>query len=442
MNRRAVAPDVRAPVVAIFVCFLAGCLSTGSPPSATRDVHPTVDASLLTSPAKLLGPGADAESSLAVSPDGKTILACSHGGFTQVSPLWASTDSGASFKRIEPQPNQPFNGDCDVAIADDGSWYITYDTAASATVAATPDQGATWRINYVDAMPYGGVDRPWIQAAGGKTVYLSYQNVAPQGSIDTLAVSTDAGLTWVPHVVSRAEPPQWVNSVAGHPFLADGGRTIYVLIARAGQGNGGPRQLDLAISRDAGTTWATQRITNPAAIGGLPTATRAADGTLYLAYTRPSATRGIGDIVVSFSKDDAKTWVGPGVVAANESVAGFPTTWIDGRPDGSATLAWMTSRKMEDGTTVWQLSVARVSSGAGLKVEFQGRVGPAGAPTTLYEFPMVRHDQTGRAYVAFPLVTGPSCKQTPLFPSAVGSGQVPRNNQCQYLLREDGARAS
>lgn len=423
----------------LMVAFMApasACL--GGAPGSAKDaaaVGGGLVPSLLNVPPQLVGAGADAESGLDVSDDGQTILLCTHGGFTQVSPLWASTDAGRSFRRIEPQPDQPFDGDCDVSIGADGSWYIVYDTVASATVASSRDQGITWTVTYVDGLPLGGVDRPWIEALG-RTVYLAYQNVAAaEPSLNVFAVSTDGGVTWTPHVYSHADPPDRFMAIGGHPFVADAGRTVRILLAHTSV-DGKSHALELAVSRDAGDTWTKQPIRSGIPeVDGMPTATRGGDGTLWAAYTIAGAGN-IGDVVVFVSHDDGASWDGPKVVAHGETFAAFPTAWIDGRPDGSADLVWMGASKDGNGTVAWQPRVARVHDHAGFAVDFAGRAGAPGKPNQLYEFSMVRHDAAGRAYIDYPLLVGPECKETPAFPSAVGSGAVPRNNLCLFFLKE------
>jgi hypothetical protein len=68
-------------------------------------------------------------------------------------------------------------------------------------------------------------------------------------------------------------------------------------------------------------------------------------------------------------------------------------------------------------------------------LEALDHVGPLGTEAPLYEFFMVKHDATGRAFASLPQITGPDCFQPGTLPSQVGSGQVPRNAQCVYVVR-------
>lgn len=434
----------RPPLLAVLL-MLAGCLDPVSEPGGTEsnpvnDLFPKI---LALPEALRLGPGADAESSVDVSPDGKTILVCSHGGFTQPSPLWASTDAGATFRRVEPQPNQPFNGDCDISIGPAGEWSVVYDTVASATVAFSTDQGRTWTVNPLTAVPIGGVDRPWIHSAGDRTLYMTYTSVGTGApDVETFAISSDGGLTWVQRPFLTPAPPERTRKTPGDMYVADNARTIRVPFIRTSQG-GSPDFLENAISRDAGTTWSTERVAGPLpTASGIPGGARAADGTLFFSYSARQG--GTGDVMVVWSHDDGKSWSEPTAVATNQSFAGLlGNVWVDGRPDGSATLLWVVQHEDPNGTTLWQHMAARIHVVNGLHVEWVLPAGPASGPhpSNLYEFSTVRHDGSGRAHMAFPLVTGPDCKETPAFPSQVGSQNIPRNTACQYLVIEKATMA-
>jgi len=380
-----------------------------------------------------LGPGADAESSVQVSPDGKTVLACTHGGFTQPSPLWASVDGGASWRRIEPQPDQPFNGDCDIAIGPDGAWAIVYDTVASATVAYSTDQGKTWSLHYVTGLPIGGLDRPWIEAVGGGKLYLSYHSVGTGApSVDTFAVSTDGGLTWVQKPYALPEEPERDTTVPGDIVVSPDG-AIRLPLARNSQDHA-RNYGDIAVSHDGGTTWSFEHAASAVPkMDGIPALARGGDGTLYFSYSATTDMK--GDVMVVASNDDGTTWTAPTVVAANQSFAGLvPTVWVAAGPHGEGTLAWMDAVG-EGSNATWQPMLARVhAAGGAVVVDRITPYGTAGrpAPASLYEFHMVRADGAGKLHASYPMNTGADCKQTPAFPSQVGSGSIPRNSLCLY----------
>ena len=376
----------------------------------------------------LAGPGGDAETSLAVSADGQTILACSHGGFTQASPLWVSQDGGQTYRRFEPEPNQPFNGDCDVAITDDGAWHIVYDTVASATFASSNDGGETWWVHPFTAEPLGGVDRPWILAVGNEVVLVWADVMSALPFLAFFTKTADHGRTWSPHSVIGTFTASDVNCFIAHPVALDGGATFQVPIVCSGLQDGmGTGPVYIMESTDDGLTW--ERIPTGVRSGGSITGSYAGDGGLWLTVSAPDEEGSRHGIV--HSTDNGRSFTDPLWIDGNVT-PGFGWFWVDGRPDGSATAAWMDAH--EDGT--WQVAVARLAFDGAPRIEALGHIGPVGEEAPLYEFLMVRHDASGQAFVSIPQITGPDCYQPGMLPSQIGSGQVPRNAQCVYVVRE------
>jgi hypothetical protein len=419
---------VRSLAVAALLLLLAGCLQPGPGPApAAADA-----AAAAPWPAVLAGPGGDAESSLAVSADGQTVLACSHGGFTQPSPLWASTDGGATYRRVEVAPNQPFDGDCDVAIAADGTWAIVYDTVASATFASSGDQGATWWVHPFAAEPVGGVDRPWILADGDDFLlaWADVMSALPFAAFFTR--TSDGGRTWTPHALMGTFTPAEVNCFMAHPIVAPD-RAVQVPIAcKDGDDVLGGGPVHLLESRDGGTTWS--KAPTGVRSGGSVTASYAGDGSLWM--TVDQADGNGSSLGVVHSADGGRTFTGP-TWLDSDVTPGFGWFWVDGRLDGSATAAWMDDAEpTTNGTKGWQVSTARLTFDDSAIKATLGRAGPVGQEAPLYEFLMVRHDASGRAYVTIPQITGPDCYQAGQLPSQIGSGNIKRNQQCVYVARE------
>lgn len=369
----------------------------------------------------LVGPGGDAETSVLVGPDG-LVLACSHGGFEQPSPAWASEDGGDTWRRLDPQPNPLVSGDCDWALLDDGTWGLVYDTIASATVATSTDRGQSWSLNYASALPVAGVDRPWL-ASQGDTMYMAYANVmALEPAINMFAVSRDGGRTWTEHALAHSfsvEESERPNTIIGHPVVD--GATLRIPLSSADLNRGGPTTLSFAVSRDEGATWVEEPVAGPYETSfHLPVATLAPDGTLYA--TLPERDGDAMRLDVLVSRDDGQTWT-RFTAAEGVSFPGVSGPWIDARPDGSATLAWLHEDAAAGERSVW---AARVGP--------DGVLLPARALTepvqdaSVFEFLMVDHDAAGRAFIVYPLDTG-DCTETVVAPG--------RNAQCVWLLRED-----
>ena len=417
-------------LIAAATLLTAGCVQT---PTEKNPFDAAPDEVLLPTFAPIrVGIGGDAETSLHVSPDGQTILACSHGGFTQPSPLWFSTDAGASFHQYIPTEHPP-SGDCDVSIGPEGNWYMLYDTIYSASVARSTDNGESWQIVYTAAVPFGGVDRPWIQAAGRNIVYMTYANVmVAEPAVDMFAKSMDGGATWTTQrLMARVEDPAYPNAVVGRMVLADDNRTIRVPLARTDTNSDDAAHVfDVAESRDAGETWRSIRVHGPVdAPLQVPGLTRAGDGTLYFVVTSGP----VGAATVSFiaSKDDGKTWSEAVVIAEEQTFPGLSGVWIDGRSDGSATLAWMHTVDVND-TTAWTVTVARLDTASPNPVVFVKQLfEPVVGDQSVYEFLMVKHDAQDRAYILYALF-GEGCTDQP---PAGASGN--RNSQCVWLQVEE-----
>lgn len=421
------------PIVACFALAAAGCLSA-MPDQDQRDTvaGPLPIAFDFQTPIKV-GAGGDAETSIRLSPDGQTILACSHGGFTQPSPMWASTDAGKSFRRVVPGPNPVVSGDCDLAITDNGDWFIVFDTIASASVAVSHDKGESWNIFPLAGQPFGGVDRPWLEPVGN-TVYLTYADImAAEPFVGMFTKSTDGGRTWAaPTNMGRFQSATETNCFTGHPIVHDQGQTVRVPIACSGESvNNQVNTIYFLTSRDAGASWTREKVHGPDTTDiRVPTAAYAGDGTLWLTYTQ--GTPKARTTVVQVSKDDGKTWSEPATVFA-DMTDDFGWPWIDGRSDGSATIVTMHNTKpanASDDGPWWQVTSARLVADPAPRVFATKYVGEPYNGDQLLEYINVRHGPDDRAYVLYPMA-GPGCAAPP-----PGMGSQGRNVQCVWLATE------
>jgi hypothetical protein len=411
-------PALAFGLVALLLPF-SGCLDDGD--GVTDGEGPAGAESSWPFTNILVGPGGDAETAVLVGPDG-VVLACSHGGFGQPSPSWRSLDGGDTWERMDPQPNPLVSGDCDFAILDDGTWGIVYDTIASATVGVSEDEGDSWSLNFVSALPVAGVDRPWL-ASQGNTMYMAYANVmAVEPAINMFAVSRDGGRTWTEHALAhsyRPEQSDQPNTIIGHPVID--GATVRIPLASANLNQGGPTFLSFAVSHDEGETWVEEMVAGPYETSfHLPVAGQADDGTLFVTLVEDEGETLRIDVLVSH--DDGSTWDAIPVASNVTFAGGVSGPWIDVRPDGVATLAWLSGE--EDGRRVW---AARIDSTSVLRAP-QPLI-EAVPDESIFEFIMVDHDADGRAFIVYPMDTGDCTQTTPL-----ASG---RNQQCVWLLRED-----
>lgn len=424
-----------ATLALLALSLLAGCLGsdpgspTGEPADAAGAAGDVGDVAPVSfGEPQLVGPGGDAETSLAIGPDG-TMLACTHGGFRKPSPLWMSEDGGATWTKMNPRPNPVPSGDCDVEVGPEGQVYMMYDTVASATVAASRDRGATWTVNPAAALPAGGVDRPWVATGPGDDLYLLYQNVAvAEPALDMFARSTDGGATWTEHqVVSTTDPPERSHDIVGDMVVTGDGETIQAPMLRwnafgDGSGQHESKWLAVATSADAGSSWTVEPVAGPVdAPLQIVSMTEAGDGSLYLSFTTWNGSK--ADINFLRSTDGGETWSDPVTVATGYEFPGVAAAWVDGRPDGSATMAWM--HRNESG---WQVSAARVDATRDDPVVWVGNLTPRRDVSQIFEFIMVDHDPEGRAHVVYPMA-GDGCAR-PLVPD---DG---RNQQCIKVVSE------
>jgi hypothetical protein len=373
----------------------------------------------------LIDTGGDTESSVTVGPKG-TLLACSHGGFDRASPVWASSDGGRTWRDADPAPNPIVSGDCDITIMSDGTWAVVFDTIASATVATSHDRGKTWTVVYTAAVPAGSVDRPWL-VANGTTLVLAYSNApgAAQPAVQIVAISTDGGRTWLDQkIVNTSDPPLRPHAVLGRPVVH--GKRIMLPTVMFDFVFGGPSWLYVVSSSDGGDTWSRKLVRGPyQTFFQFPSMSRAPDGTLYVAM--PIGVRDNFRIAVLVSRNDGRSWKEIRVADHVAFAGPVSSVWVDARPDGTATLAWMA--KTNEAPLDLVGAVLGVPPEADRRV-WAARVGPEGvrvaaqpisAPArqqTGYEFLIVDHDAKGRAHIVAPLRTGPSCQR----PSAVGRG--------------------
>ncbi len=373
--------------VAVLLAFVAGC-STPAPDPLPPEPVPaeTADALAFGEPRHVATiPNTQHETFLAVSPDGRTLLACAHGEFVAPAHMYASTDGGATFAELDAGPGLLPAGDCEVALGPEGAWSFAGNTVVGVTVATTLDQGRSWTVNHLTGPPLNGLaDRPWL-AYADQTLLLSYQPGTPAVGSVRVARSTDFGATWT-------SPVEVAASTTGSPFIdaadfvvsADN-QTVRIPVTRQ-LSPGGSATLSFAVSRDAGATWAEESVAEaqpPAE--GFPGVAITSDGTLTWVYDAG------GRLVALTSSDDGATWSEPREIATGTA---WSRPWASARPDGSVDIVWLS-----DGS---QFNVSEV--GLGLTRIAPGPSGPVShrmvASVGFIEFASVAHDASGRAHIS------------------------------------------
>jgi hypothetical protein len=273
------------------VLFVAGGAS-GAKPSASAAFTDFTVAGTPPNPAGTVCPGSAscyngaAEPAIAVSPTGR-FYASSENGLGGGTLAWASGDNGLHYSST-PSPNdvstgsdsvgqesglEPGGGDTDAAVATvpnafgNFNAYIVSLTLANIDVSTSTDNGTTWRLNPVTALPID--DRPWVAATGASKVCISYLTapgvLLPQVGLH-VHCSTDAGQTF-PQVANAYD-----TSTVGLAASQGGSRTgnlvfdpsnssyMYTVFAYENIEDGpNPsaflHNVGIAVSTDAGATW-------------------------------------------------------------------------------------------------------------------------------------------------------------------------------------------
>jgi hypothetical protein len=285
--------------VVVALVALGGATSAGKAvPTAFADF---TGAATPPNPGGTVCPGSDlcyngaAEPAIGVSPAGR-FYASSENALLGGTLAWTSSDNGLHYAST-PSPDdvsvgsdstgeeaglQPGGGDTDVAVATArnavGNYnaYVASLTLANIDVSTSTNNGQTWSLNPVTALPID--DRPWIAATGASKVCISYLTapgiLLPQAGLH-VQCSNDAGATF-PQVADAYD-----TSTVGLNASQGGSRTgnlifdptnplnMYTVFAYANiEDNANPNaflhNVGIAASTDGGLTWHDYAVrTNP-----------------------------------------------------------------------------------------------------------------------------------------------------------------------------------
>ena len=227
-----------------------------------------------------------AEPAIGVSPTGR-FFASSENGLAGGTMAWTSGDNGLHYAST-PSPNdvstgsdsvgqesgfEPGGGDTDVAVAtatnSSGNYnaYVVSLTLANIDVSTSTDNGSTWSLNPVTALPID--DRPWVAATGASKVCISYLTapgvLLPQVGLH-VQCSNDAGNSF-PQVADAYDtgPVGLAASQGGSRtgnlvFDPSNPSTMYTVFAYENVEDGpNPsaflHNVGIAVSTDGGVTW-------------------------------------------------------------------------------------------------------------------------------------------------------------------------------------------
>lgn len=241
--------------------------------------------------------------------------------------IWRSTDDGASFEfkaGLGPtsyHTAQPGGGDSDIAIASDGTVFVTDQWGLFAEfVQFSKDNGETWNAATGTSSNAPPVDRQWlaVDPTDPNVVYLNYNG--PSVGLK-FSKSTDGGQTWTGKQISAKEIPP------GPLVALDGG---FVAFAAAVGG------LTFFSSADAGETWTESSIDAGTITDFFPQTFADAAGTLYVAWCEEA--EGGTAITYVVSTDRGATWSEKKVAFLQPGLGLF--LWGEAGDAGKVAFSW------------------------------------------------------------------------------------------------------
>lgn len=394
--------------IACVTLVLAGCLAPASPaspggadgPIGPRwPTPPHVTERVAVDAFPLLGFSAG-ESFISVSPDGQTVLTCTHGSFVEDSPSYASQDAGATWRRVEFPVEAGVGGDCETAIMADGTWAFLTSTIEQNTVITTADEGATFTWSNFATWPTNTMaDRPWLESVGDRLL-LTFMPLSPTAGWIGFTRSDDKAATWsfTEHITSWQGTH--VGVMHGHIQVHDDQQRVWVPFMKYDQpsdlGVGGavPIQgvLGYAFSDNRGDSWTEVTLTSTLALAKQPPTMAVSGDRLYLVHQVPGTSG--WDLVLWYSADAGETWHEPMTVVDGMADAGIH--WIDGAGDGTATyLAQADGADFGYDAGTHQVGIRLDADVPGF-IAYTQDFG-AGAN----EFTTVDHDAAGLAFVSY-----------------------------------------
>jgi hypothetical protein len=268
-----------------------------------------------------------------------------------------STDGGRSYASVAPPPLPPtaqrpaIANPNDAIVQADPSGGLHYTALVDLVVGQTPvgyeqaipsvqtavslDGGSTWSANVLltthDASGAGAFfDRPWLAFGPRNVTYATFVDdvaATPQGGGLQLAVSRDGGSTFG----SLRQVAD--TGLSGRPLVTASGALLVPFVVNATP--------SVARSTDQGATVRVADVPSPPQDEGkaefFPSLAQARNGTLALAWTTDA-----GTLLLSRSVDDGATWSAPAVVAHGVAVSPWQLTsaqhdWIAYFTAGNAT---------------------------------------------------------------------------------------------------------
>jgi len=319
------------------------------------------------------------------------------------SPVWTSTDGGASWAGpVAPRGDPVSGGDTDLVVDSADNIYQADLWLGNSAMAVSTDHGATFIANeYGHTQP--GDDRPWLAySKKDNAVYMVFDGVdAVHVARSAPLVKPQAGLLLAQDVPAVPESAVTVGigvsiSGTGAPFVRQctcppGGiavdqssNSVYITYSRqngngTGGGNGG---VGVARSDNGGLTWSNFSIPGTGSSGSafdteynFAPVKVDANGTVYVAWsegkgmtTDANGNHVAGGGVVTkyaYSTDKGQTWSAPVSLSTGNGTSTFPT--LDVVSPGVIDVAWYGTSATVDpnlvaSTASWDVDYAQVTA--------------------------------------------------------------------------------
>src|SRR5438876_1763388 len=268
--------------------------------------------SAFSTPLQLPGSFGFGEPSITIG-SGRIVVTAPNGVLTtgtsdQPSPVWVSTNGGASFNGpITPTDaglvNEPLGGgDTDVIMDAAGDIFQTDLWLGDTTMRVSTDGGRTWLSNVVGHSSPGD-DRPWLAYSGkDQSLYVVYDGLdAVHVARASLAAGPQGGTAFVQDV------PAVPECLIGGQYLVR---------------NGKPK-LSLANPCYSGTPANVRQCVCPP--GGI--AVDQGTGSIYITYSRQNGRTVGGGVGVARSDDLGLTWSATSIPGTGSTGSAFDTEW-------------------------------------------------------------------------------------------------------------------